>query len=288
MQVYDFTTLYTKLDLNEVETMINEVIELIFSESNKYIYISKREDKSFFSKKTYDSYHCFDKEDLKKAVKFIIFNTYIIFGGMVFIQTKGIPMGGNSSAPIADLTVSKREFNYMMKLLKEKRYGLAKLLSKNCRYVDDLATLNYLYFHLIIKDIYPPSLEMERSGDDNKNINYLDLNINIEQDGLHISVYNKTDDFNFNVVSLTYPHSNIPLDVGYNVFYSQILRFGHIFTELNKFTNHLHKIFLILIRRGYDRVKLINIIRKCFKKNNNVFRKFNIIDDLTIVDNLPP
>ena len=30
MQVYDFTTLCTKLDLNEVETMINEVIELIF------------------------------------------------------------------------------------------------------------------------------------------------------------------------------------------------------------------------------------------------------------------
>jgi hypothetical protein len=50
---------------------------------------------------------------------------------MVFIQTKGIPMGGNSSAPIADLTVLKREFNYMMKLLKEKRYGLVKLLSKN-------------------------------------------------------------------------------------------------------------------------------------------------------------
>jgi hypothetical protein len=125
---------------------------------------------------------------------------------------------------------------------------------------------------------------MERSGDDNKNIlNYLDLNINIEQDGLHISEYNKTDDFNFNVVSLTYPHSNIPLDVGYNVFYSLILRFGHIFTELNKFTNHLHKIFLILIKRGYDRVKRINII----KKNNNVFRKFNIIDDLSIVDNLP-
>jgi hypothetical protein len=81
-----------------------------------------------------------------------------------------------------------------MKLLKEKRNSLAKLLSKNSRYVDNMATLNYLYSHILIKDIYPPSLEMERSGDDNKAINYLDLNINIEEDGLHTIVYNKTDD----------------------------------------------------------------------------------------------
>jgi hypothetical protein len=47
-------------------------------------------------------------------------------------------MGVNSSAPTADLTVAKRDLKYMMKLLKEKRYGLAKLISKNCRYVDDL------------------------------------------------------------------------------------------------------------------------------------------------------
>jgi hypothetical protein len=75
----------------------------------------------------------------------------------------------------------------------------------------------------------------------------------MEQDRLYVSVYNKTDDFNFYVVSLMYPHNNIPIDVRYNVFYSQILRFGHIFTELNKFTNHLQNIFLFLIKRGYDR-----------------------------------
>ena len=60
-------------------------------------------------------------------------------------------MCSNSSAPIADLTVGKREFNYMRKLMKEKRSNVAKLLSKKCRYVDDTITLNYLYFHKIIK-----------------------------------------------------------------------------------------------------------------------------------------
>merc|ERR1711874_214296 len=131
-----FHFLYTKLDLKEVEEMINEVIDLIFSERNKYICISKFDSNNcFFSKKKYNNYYNFNETDLKESVKFIIYNTYIIFGGNVFIQTKGIPMGGNSSSPIADLTLGKMEFNYMKKLIQGNKFGLAKLLSNNCHYV---------------------------------------------------------------------------------------------------------------------------------------------------------
>lgn len=288
IQVYDFTTLYTRLDLIEVENMINEVVDLIFSDRNRYICISKRDSNTcFFSNKTYDSHACFSQDDLKEAVKFIIYNTYVVFGGIVFIQTKGIPMGGNSSSPIADLTVGKKEFNYMKRLLQEKKMGLAKILSNNKRYVDDLSIINYLYFHKLIKDIYPNSLEMERAGSNNKIINYLDLNVNISTEGLEISVYNKTDDFNFHVVSLTFPHSNIPTEVGYNVFSSQVLRYGNVCTRLDIFTSHLHKIFKILVDRGYIRDRLIKGIKRCLRKYNNVFRKFGILDDHNIIKELP-
>ena len=180
LQVFDFTTLYTRLELSEVENMICEVIELIFSERNKYICISKYQaDKTFFSKKEYNNHFCFSKEKLKEAVKFIIYNTYVSFGDDIFKQTKGIPMGGNSSSPIAELTVGKKEFNYIKSLMQQKKLNLAKILSNNCRYVDDLITINYLKFQDRIADIYTQSLEMERSGDNNKDVNYLDLQIQI-------------------------------------------------------------------------------------------------------------
>ena len=171
--------------------------------------------------------------------------------------------------------------------MKEKKFNLAKILSNNCRYVDDLITLNYLYFHNIITSIYPPSLEMERSGSNNKNVNYLDLNIDIKPDGLSVSVYNKTDDFNFHVVSLTFPHSNIPMEVGYNVFFSQILRYGNICSNLESFTFHLNKTFKILTDRGYQYSKLVTNIKKCLRKYNLVFRKYGIVDDETIILGLP-
>jgi hypothetical protein len=127
--------------------MINEVIDLIFSDRNKHICISKRDcDTCFFSNKTYESRICFNREDLKEAVKLIIHNTYVVFRGIVVTQTKGILMGGNSCSPIADLTVGKKEFNYMKRLLQDKKMGLTKILSRNKRYVDDLVTINYLYY----------------------------------------------------------------------------------------------------------------------------------------------
>ena len=83
------------------DNMIGEVIDLIFSERNKYICICNYDtDKCFFSNKTYDGYHIFDKDQLKEAVHYIFYNTYIIFAGIVFIQIRGIPMGGNSSSPL--------------------------------------------------------------------------------------------------------------------------------------------------------------------------------------------
>ena len=278
------TTLYTKLDLCEVDLMIEEVIDLIFSERNKFICICKYDNnKCFFSKKMYDNYYCFDKSQLKSAVHFIISNTYIVFGGTVFTQIKGIPMGGNSSSPIADLTLAKFEYNYMQLLLKGKRFALAKQLSNTRRYVDDLITFNYLHFHNLINVIYPPSLQMERSGNDNKNVNYLDLNVSIKPDGISVSVYNKTDDFNFNVVSLTFPHSNIPIEVGYNVFYGQILRYGNICNNLEAFKFHLNKIFQIMVSRSYDRDLLIKMVKRCLRKYNIIFCKFGIMDDVQLL-----
>ena len=80
---------------------------------------------------------------------------------------------------------------------------------------------------------------MERTGNDNKNVNYLDLNVDIKPNSISVSVYNKIYDFDFPVVSLTFLQSNIPLIVGYNVFYNQMLRIGNTCTTLDTFTLNL-------------------------------------------------
>ena len=67
--------------------------------------------------------------------------------------------------------------------------------------------------------------------------------MDIKHNSISVSVFNKTDDFDFPVVSLTFPQSNIPMIVGYNVFYNQILRFGNTCTKLDTFTLNLNRLF---------------------------------------------
>lgn len=275
MQVYDFSTLYTNLDLNEVKKSLFELFDLLFSESNKYICIGLfKTKKSFFAKKKYNGYYCLDINEFKDAVEFILQNTYITFGGLVFQQERGIPMGGGSSSLIADLFLCYREFLYMKTLLKEKKMGLAKLLSDNSRYVDDLSILNYRNFSDLIANIYPKDLIMERSGNNDKDVCYLDVRITIGSDEFATEVYNKVDEFSFPVVMFTFPSGNTPIQLGYDVFYGQIQRYAIICSKKSGFLYVSSKIFTTLYKRGYSRSRLIEKFKKVFLKDPFIMYKY--------------
>ena len=284
MQVYDFTTLYTSLNLKEVEKSLFSLIDLVFSNKNKYICIGYN--KSFFSKKKYKGYYTFDSRSLKDAVKFNLYNTYIKFGEYILKQTKGIPMGGNCSSPMADLTLGYREFSYMRELLKNKKISLARLLSNNSRYVDDINIVNYKNFNNIIADIYPTDLKVERSGEDDKEVNYLDIKIIVNGDGVTTNVFNKTEQFDFPVVSFTYPTSNIPMQLGYNVFYGQILRYSRICSKRDLFLDKTKQLFSILLNRAYKENKLFQFFKKVFIKNHFNLFKFGYDNIMQIINDL--
>ena len=48
-------------------------------------------------------------------------------------------MGGSSSPLLADLFLAHCEFTYMKRIIADKKFGLAKLLSRTSRYIDRVA-----------------------------------------------------------------------------------------------------------------------------------------------------
>ena len=248
------------------------MVDLLFSPTNKYICIGYK--KSFFSKKKYRGYNCFDIVTFKEAIHFIINNTFVTFGGFVLQQTKGIPMGGSCSSLIADLTLNFKEFSFMKKLVKEKKIGLARLLSQNSRYVDDINIINYQKFINLIPQIYPVDLEVERSGNNNKVVCYLDVKIVITENGIHTKVYNKVEDFDFPVVTFTFPSGNIPIYIGYNIFYGQVLRYSRICSLKEDFILKTASLFVTLNNRGYCERNLLGSFKKVFTKDHFILFKY--------------
>ena len=267
--------MYTNLNQESVEEHIFALLDLIFN-TTKRRYLCIGWNKSFFSQKTYNGYRCFDVSQFKEAIHFVLSEVYITFGDTVFKQVKGIPMGGNCSPLLADLFLMHCEFIFMQKIVKDKKYGLAKLLSNTSRYIDDVSIINYRHFDTLLNSIYPNDLLAERNGENNKDIVYLDVHINVQDHGLRTKIYHKVDDFNFNVVLLTFPNSAIPYNLGINVCAGQILRYLRICSHLDDAVYKSNKTLQLLKERGYSGTQIKRCTERLLAKHFNVLFKFGL------------
>ena len=228
----------------------------------------------------YKGYKEYTIDKLLDALKFILQNTYVQFAGNFFKQIQGIPMGGNASPFIADLYLAWHEYCYMEMLVKSKsedNYKLARQLSLNSRYIDDISVVNYLGFGKIAEEIYHPSLLLECSNSGYHYDTFLDLNIRIHQGNFLIGIYHKVDDFNFVVINYPFPSSNIHSQVGYNTFYSQLVRYFRLCTNVNDFNARVCLIRKKLSTRGYSITTLYKYFLKfCSKYPANL--KYGVQD----------
>jgi len=286
---YDFSTLYTNLPLQNVYDNLEKFIIKFFKKSNcNYIAVNLYNGISFFTSKIYKSYKMYTLSKLLDSIKFILFNTYITFGNKIFHQTKGIPMGGNSSPIISDLYLCSLEFDYMNKLIKTD-YNRARLLSNNCRYLDDIVTPNINDFIVDFKIIYPTNLILEANVVDNTNDNisdhFLDLDIYISENRFCFKVYNKVDAFHFRVISFPFAKSCIPINIGYNTFYSQLFRYSKICSALDNFKLRVKKLIDNFIEHKYT----ISLLKKYFSKfcviHHDNLLKYNIPNYINFVYN---
>ena len=76
------------------------------------------------------------------------------FGGQLFRQTVGIPMGTNCTPLLADLSLYSYENEFLDKLIKEGKRKLATKFNLSYRYIDDLISFNNRRIKEFVSDIY--------------------------------------------------------------------------------------------------------------------------------------
>jgi len=97
---FDFPTLYTTIPHSKLKDKLRELVQLCFIKKNghrRYKYLVLGRDIPYFIKRKHsDSTKKFSETDIINLLEFD--NTFVIFGGRVFQQTVGIPMGTNCSS----------------------------------------------------------------------------------------------------------------------------------------------------------------------------------------------
>ena len=82
-------------------------------------------------------------------------NIHVKFGGQLFQQMVGIPMGTNCAPLLADLFLYFYKNGFLDKLIEESKRKLARKFNLSHRYIDDLTSFNNKRFKEFISDILP-------------------------------------------------------------------------------------------------------------------------------------
>ena len=125
-------------------------------------------------------------------------NVYVRFGGQLFRQTVGIPMGTNCAPLLADLFLYSYENGFLDKLIKEGKRKLAVKFNFSYCYTDDLISFNNKRFKEFISDIYPKELTISETTESTSVAFYLDLlSTRDENNSITTKLHDKRDAFGF-------------------------------------------------------------------------------------------
>ena len=157
-----------------------------------------------------------------EALVYLLDNIFITFGTKVYRQTRGIPMGTNCAPLVSDLFLFCYERDLV---LLENRADIIEAFNSTFRYLDDLLNIGNIYIEHMVDRIYPAELQLNKANYSDTEAPGLDLNLSISNGTVSTKIYDKQDDFDFDIINFPFLDSDVPRRNSYGVYISQLIRF---------------------------------------------------------------
>ena len=274
METYDFSTLYTALPHPEIKRNFSKIFQKVYNrEGKQFINVNLRQ--ASFSSEGKNNCCSFRVTDMMEILEFVLDNIFVRYGRKIYKQVVGIPIGLDSGQDIANLLLFSYESEYVEKVSKQDLF-LARKFNLCSRYIDDLFVGGFPNFKDHIYKIYPRDLEIKLESNNIKEVSYLDLKIRSEEGRLDFSVYDKRDDFSFEIVNFPFIESCIPKKSALGVFYSQLIRYARICSKCEAFKAKGIGLVTRLKRQGFKQEDLRKIALRFFDERKDLILKYNI------------
>ena len=158
VQRYDFSTLYTSIPHNLLKSRIAALVHNSFKMrdgSNRYTHIKTTSGKGYFMGTiSPGGDNLYTAGQICRMVEFLIDSIFVKFGGCLFRQVIGIPMGTNCAPPplLADIFLYSYESEFLDNMIRSGHRKLASSFSLYYRYMDDLIICNNKKFGGYVKE----------------------------------------------------------------------------------------------------------------------------------------
>jgi len=291
LKTFDFSTLYTTLPHSKLKSRLADIIHKAFVSKNgkrRYNFLVVKNNTAYFVNDDTDVKQKYTEDDIISMLNFLIDNIFVEFGGIVFQQIIGIPMGTNCAPLLADLFLYSYEAEFIQQLQKSGAKKQCRSFNLTYRYIDDVLSINNARFDKYLDVIYPSELEIKETSDSPHFVNFLDLHLEISDDQLLTSLYDKRDDFNFSIVNFPFLTSNIPRSPAYGVFISQLVRYSRSSSGYTDFVKRSSHLAAKLTAQGFDLLQLRKSFKKFYGRHHDLVDKYcRSMSTISIVDLCP-
>ena len=104
--------------------------------------------------------------------------------------------------------------------------GIIDTFNTTSRYLDDILNINHVYFDNMVSQIYPSELQLNKANTSETEAAFLDLRLSISYDFVSTKIYDKRDDFDFEIVNFPFLDGDVPRYTFYGIYISQLVRFA--------------------------------------------------------------
>ena len=110
-------------------------------------------------------------------------------------------MNRQEAKRISDVCL-KRDF--MTSLSDVKQAEIIEAFKSTSRYLDDLLNIDNPYLEGMVNRIYPSELQLNKANTSDTEAQFLDLHLSISNKFVSSKIYNKRDDFDFDIVNFSF------------------------------------------------------------------------------------
>ena len=102
-------------------------------------------------------------------------------------------------------------------------------------YLDDLLNIDNNFFDSMVNRIYPSELQLNKANVSDAEASFLDLHLSISDGFVKTKIYNKRDDFDFDIVNFPFLDGDVPRSASYGVYISQLIQFARVSSHVDDF-----------------------------------------------------
>ena len=105
---------------------------------------------------------------------------------------------------------------------------------------------------------------------------FLDLHLSVANGFVSSKIYDKRDDFDFDIVNFPFLDGDVPRRASYGVYISQLIRLARVCNHVTDFNARNKSLTAKLLQQGYRYHKLRKTFSKFYRRHYELISKYNV------------